>query len=152
MFTMMNPLFHYNESEPLDPYIYRCYSNQFFIDSSKAAVFAGVYTSRTNKELFDEAEVEPFSEPNSDNAEEWLDYKKKILEMVQNLIERKKLTFLKDIKMLWFEIPFAEKEDYLNYFAMHDRNIEQDVLKRTEKLRDERKKSKEIEMKKTYGK
>ena len=147
----MNPLFHYNESEPLDPNIYRCYDHRFFFNSSKAAVFAGVYTSRSDQELFDEAEVDAFAEPSSESADEWLNYKKKVINMIQELIKKKKLTFLKSIKILYHEIPFAEKEEYLNYFALHDKNIENSIVERTVVLRDKRKKEKEQEMKKTNG-
>ena len=146
----MNPLFHYNESEPLDPYIYRCYTNRFFFDSSKAAVFAGVYTSRTDGELFTEAGIEPFTEPNSENPDEWLEYKQQIEKMMKALIERKKLTFLKDFELLYREIPLGEKDMYLNYFGMHDKTTEDMIEAETVKIRDARKMKKEKEVKTQY--
>ena len=151
MFVRLNPLFHYNDSERLDPYIYRCYPSRFFIDSSKAMVFAGVYTSRTDEELFEQAEVEPFEEPSSSNSNDWLQYKHNILNMMLKLMENKKVTFIKDIQFMLDEPTLGEKEQFLNYFSMHDRTIEKEVIKRTAKLRDELKKEKEEKMKKTNG-
>ena len=148
MFVRLNPLFHYNESEPLDPFVYRCYPSRFFIDSSKAAVFAGVYTSRTDEELFEQAGVEPFYEPSS-GEEEWNKYKVNISVMMKNLIENKKLTFLKDFEYMTFEPAFSEKEGFLNYFALHDRNTENSISERTIVLRDQKRIQKQAEMKKS---
>ena len=126
MFVRLNPIFHYNESEPLDPFTYRCYPHRFFIDSSKAAVFAGVYTSRTDNELFEQAGVDPFEEPKSGD-ENFLEYRRKIVIMMNNLIENKKLTFLKSFEFLNDEPPFSERERFLNYFSLHDLNIEKSI-------------------------
>ena len=146
MFVRLNPLFHYNESEPLDPFVYRCYPSRFFIDSSKAAVFAGVYTSRTDEELFEQAGVEPFYEPSS-GEEEWNKYKRNIALMMNNLIENKKLTFLKAFEYMIHEPAFGEREGFLNYFALHDKNVEKSIEERTVVIKAKKKEEKQKLMK-----
>ena len=144
----MNPLYHYNDSEPLDPYIYRCYKTSFFINSSKAAVFAGLYTSRTDEELFQAAEVEPFFEPTRGDLEQYKVYKRNIEKMMKNLIKNGKLTFLKDFEMMDFEPSTTEKDSYYNYLAMHSSVYESEILLKTKTIRDEKKKEKEEKAKK----
>ena len=147
VFVKLNPAYHYNESEILDPYVYRCYSTRFFIDSTKAAVFAGRFSEKKDEDLFIEAGIQPIPEPQSNDLEEFLEYKKGIVGMVHQLIDSKKFTFLKEIEIMFEEPAIHEMEQFYNYFGMHDIHLRAILREKTKENIDKKRKAMESKMK-----
>lgn len=146
LFLQLDPRFHYNEGSVIDSNVYRCLTIRYLINSTKAGLFAGQYTQRPDKDLYEAAEidyVEPYTGKDPDKI---LEYKRTVVGLIDRLIQSGKFNFLKKIVLVEEEPSPEDKEKWINYFVMHDKNFRLEIDKRIVEAVMLKKKKKEEEL------
>ena len=147
LFLKLDPRFHYNEGSVIDTNVYRCLSATYILNSTKAGLFAGQFADRPDSDTFQEAEME-YVGPYTGNDEELiLEYKMTLVKMVNSLMEKGKYNFMKKMVLVEEEPDPEQKENWINYFVMHDKEFRKEIDKRIVQAVLMKKKKKEDEMK-----